>query len=107
MKKNPFFLLDMRDDDGHIGPLFYNDLEPLHNLDIPPILTGQEPAFRHEIYTEFRLWIEGLENIDVHLRDTYNMFQEYLNVSQLRALRFAVMSQLFMRHPRAERAARC
>jgi hypothetical protein len=85
-----------------IHGLSYNDVEPLDDVQIPAILTGQNPILLEFIYQEFVQWLQGLPNIQTHLANTLEHMEERLYLPQLYALRLSIMSQFYMRHPSAE-----
>lgn len=85
-----------------IRGMVYNDFEPLTSVRVPDILTGDPPAPLDDIYEEFRDWIYDLPDITTYMGNSLDMFEDRLYISQLRALRLAVMAEFFMRHPRYE-----
>lgn len=100
------YLKEMWAADARVGPeggqLTYDDFEPLTSVQIPPILTGAEPARLENIYRAFLSWVGALDDVRIHLRDFVDCMEENLIYSQMLALRLAVMSQFYMRHPRYE-----
>lgn len=93
--------------DAEVGPeggqLTYDDLhEHMRTFQVPRFLTGEEPARLENIYHGFLNWLRLLPNVDIHLRNIVDFMEENLILSQMRTLRFAVMSQFYMRHPRYE-----